>query len=516
MGRKILFITTDMHRWDSMGYYGNPYAQTPHLDRLSTEGIRYDAARNQNPLCMVCRSSLLTGQYPRTNGSWNNGIPLVHEATTIAEVLHDEAGYRTAIFGKAHWEPFSAPDSVEAQLGRDNRHGPLRGFDFAKLQAHGSIYPDSHYNIWLRENYPEYVDGYFQLLDLSGPHTRLNTAGGGETGAVFVKDNPIPRELYQTDWCTDNALRYIDSLNDEEDWFVWVSYGDPHHAYDPPVAEDYINWKDIAPYDAFGESDAQRLEWLEQKPWHWREWYTGDHFVSFEAVEGFSYQDELTSDHIREIHQKIYTSNKLIDDGVGKMIKHLEDKGVLDDVDIIFTPDHGGMDGAYGTLLIGPSLTDHINRLCMIWKPAKNANVPAAKVDSPVGIIDLAPTFCEIAGVEVPDSMQGKPLPVSNADGDSQGREYTFSQYESHTPDASIIMNSMFANGIKCILYERSKTYEGTEGELYDLNEDPGELVNLWDDPQYAAVKAEMIETIRKDLLSLPNFKNKAIPGALI
>ena len=112
--------------------------------------------------------------------------------------------------------------------------------------------------------------------------------------------------------------------------------------------------------------------------------------------------------------------------------------------------------------------------------------------------------------------MQGKPLPVSNADGDSQGREYTFSQYESHTPDASIIMNSMFANGIKCILYERSKTYEGTEGELYDLNEDPGELVNLWDDPQYAAVKAEMIETIRKDLLSLPNFKNKAIPGALI
>ena len=69
-----------------------------------------------------------------------------------------------------------------------------------------------------------------------------------------------------------------------------MSYGDPHHAYDPPVAEDYINWKDIAPYDAFGESDAQRLEWLDQKPWHWREWYTGDTFISFEALEGYSYQ----------------------------------------------------------------------------------------------------------------------------------------------------------------------------------------------------------------------------------
>ena len=91
MGRKILFITTDMMRWDSLGYYGDPYAQTPNLDKLAAEGIRYDAARNQNPLCMPCRNSLITGQYPRTNGSWNNGIPLPHDTRTIANVLHDVA-----------------------------------------------------------------------------------------------------------------------------------------------------------------------------------------------------------------------------------------------------------------------------------------------------------------------------------------------------------------------------------------------------------------------------------------
>jgi len=137
-------------------------------------------------------------------------------------------------------------------------------------------------------------------------------------------------------------------------------------------------------------------------------------------------------------------------------------------------------------------------------------------VDSPVGIIDLSPTFCEIAGVDVPERMDGKPLPISNVEGDKQGREYTFTQYESHTPAASIIMNSMYANGIVCTLYERSKTYDGTEGELYNLEEDPGQLVNLWDDPAFAAVKAEMIETIRKDLLARPMFHNKPIPGALI
>jgi hypothetical protein len=112
--------------------------------------------------------------------------------------------------------------------------------------------------------------------------------------------------------------------------------------------------------------------------------------------------------------------------------------------------------------------------------------------------------------------MDGKPLPVSNEQGKEQGREYTFTQYESHTPDASVVMNSMFANNIKCVLYERSKTYEGTEGELYDLEQDPGELVNLWDNPDYASVKADMIETIRKDLLARPMFHNHPIPGALI
>lgn len=221
-GRKILFITTDMMRWDSLGYYGDPYAKTPVLDKLAATGIRYDAARNQNPLCMPARNSIITGQYPRTHGSWNNGIPLPHDVTTIAHVLHDQAGYRTGLIGKAHWEPFSSPTSLESDLGTQNRYGPLRGFDFAKLQAHGVVPFNSHYNIWLRKNHPEYVDGYYSLLNLSGDHTEMNVVGGGETGAVFVKENPIPTEFYQTAWTTDNAIRYIDSLDEGEDWFVWV------------------------------------------------------------------------------------------------------------------------------------------------------------------------------------------------------------------------------------------------------------------------------------------------------
>jgi hypothetical protein len=77
-------------------------------------------------------------------------------------------------------------------------------------------------------------------------------------------------------------------------------------------------------------------------------------------------------------------------------------------------------------------------------------------------------------------------------------------------------MNAAKDERYTCIAYERTGTYDGTEGELYDRQEDPGELVNLWDDPKFAAVKAEMIETIRKDLLARPLFHNRPIPGALI
>ena len=86
--------------------------------------------------------------------------------------------------------------------------------------------------------------------------------------------------------------------------------------------------------------------------------------------------------------------------------------------------------------------------------------------------------------------MESQPLPASQAEAEEQSREVVFTQYESHTPAASIIMNSMYANNIVCTLYERTKTYDGTEGELYNLEEDPGQLINLWRDPAYVSIKA--------------------------
>ena len=104
MGRKILFITTDQQRYDSLGCNGGEIAHTPVVDGLAASGINFKRAYNQNTVCMPARSTMLTGQYVRTHGVIANGVPLPQDAPSIAAHLQSH-GYRTALLGKGHFEP---------------------------------------------------------------------------------------------------------------------------------------------------------------------------------------------------------------------------------------------------------------------------------------------------------------------------------------------------------------------------------------------------------------------------
>src|ERR1043166_1688252 len=104
MGRKILFITTDQQRYDSLGCNGGQIARTPVVDGLAADGINFHRAHNQNTVCMPSRAIIITGQYPRTHGVYANGVPLPDDAASVAGYLN-EKGYRTALLGKAHFEP---------------------------------------------------------------------------------------------------------------------------------------------------------------------------------------------------------------------------------------------------------------------------------------------------------------------------------------------------------------------------------------------------------------------------
>ena len=130
--------------------------------------------------------------------------------------------------------------------------------------------------------------------------------------------------------------------------------------------------------------------------------------------------------------------------------------------------------------------------------------------------MDIPATICQVAGVDVPEWMEGRPLPVSEEDAAAQGREHVYTQYESYTDDAQIKMNAVYADGWICNVYERTETYDGTEGELYNVEEDPRQRNNLWDDPAQQSRKAEMSALIYGDLLNRPLRHQMPEPGALI
>ena len=186
MGRKILLVTTDQQRYDTLGCNGGTLARTPVADGLAAGGIRFERAHPQSVVCMPSRSTILTGQHPSTHGVWMNGVPLPVEAPSVADVLH-RAGYRTALVGKAHFEPFLDPflrfeENALARTGTEPPGGLHRGFEHLELATHGPLGP-LHYARWMMAEHPEAVEGFYMALDRS---LQVNAAGGGETGAPQV------------------------------------------------------------------------------------------------------------------------------------------------------------------------------------------------------------------------------------------------------------------------------------------------------------------------------------------
>jgi arylsulfatase A-like enzyme len=276
MGRKILLVTTDQQRYDTLGCNGGTLARTPVVDALAAEGVRFARAHPQSVVCMPSRSTILTGQHPSTHGVWMNGVPLPADAPSVAEVLC-QAGYRTALVGKAHFEPMLDPflrfeENALSRIGTEPPTGRHRGFQHLELATHGAVGP-LHYSQWLAREHPEAVADYYPALD--GP-LQVNAAGGGDTGAPQVKVNPIDRGIYHTDWVADRTMAWLDSLAAEDDWFCWMSFPDPHHPWDPPQSEvGRIDWREVPLPTGYPEDRARREAILDGKPRHWRLWYDG-------------------------------------------------------------------------------------------------------------------------------------------------------------------------------------------------------------------------------------------------
>jgi len=519
--RNILLITTDQQRYDALACNGGTVARTPCVDGLAASGLNYKRANNQNVVCQPARSSILTGQYPSTHGVIANGVALPPDAPSVAGYLN-EHGYKTALLGKAHFEPaFDLKRQwFENRMVKDDTTGPYRGFDHMELAMHTAKPYWWHYESWLGRNHPEEVDGFVTLFGPGG----MNQEGGGDTGAPEVGHNPVTKEHYHTDWVADRTMAYLDSLGARDPWFVWMSFPDPHHPWDPPMSElARVPWRELDLPAGHPGSDEACRKILAEKPAHWLGYYDGT-YSNLEGGPPRFVPAEMTHSQVREVNAMTHIENELIDEACERVLAHIAAKGWSAHTDVLFTTDHGELQGDFGLLFKGAYHCEALMHIPMIWRPAPDADIAPAEIHAPVGQVDIAPTMCEIAGLPVPEWMQGSAMPTSPLS-NGASRERVITEWDSQFAHTGVHLRSMWRDNWLCTVYLPSNgdhpgareisegiallgdtvidavvQYEGTEGELYNLAEDPNQWHNLWDDPSARAMKSDLVADLMDNL----------------
>jgi arylsulfatase A-like enzyme len=445
MQPNILWICTDQQRSDTIRSLGNPHIRTPNLDRLVAEGVAFTHTYCQSPICTPSCASFLTGQYASTVHGCMNGNDTWDEAAPLVTKLLKDAGYDCGLAGKFHLA--GAAYRIEPRPQDDG----YRVFHWS--HDPNDRWPTGHaYADWIRSQ------GY----DLAELHKR---------------PDGIPAELHQTTWCADRAIEFMHEPHSGP-WLMSVNIFDPHAPFNPP--KEYLDRYDPAtlpgPYFQEGDLAAQA------------------------KLAGVDFQNPARRPeefNAKWVQAAYYAMIELIDDNVGRM---LDAGGQRDNTVVIFMSDHGEMPGDHGLLLKGNRFYEGLVRVPLIisW-PGRFAQGQVS--DALVELTDLAPTLLELAEVSAPEPLAGKSLlPILTGRGDPHTHRDSVrcEYYRALNPDGPGREEGDFSVHFGAMHRTRRHklcVYHGhPHGELFDLEADPHEFTNLWDDPQYASIRFDLLK----------------------
>jgi len=440
----ILWICTDQQRYDTISCLGYNYLKTPNLDKLAKSGMIFTYAYCQSTICTPSRASFLTGYYPLTistckngNAQWENGAPL------ITKILADN-GYYCGLAGKLH---------LVSAMGR-----PEARPDDGYKEFYSSLAP------LLREGEEESND-YFTWIK----------AQGYDPAKAYEEHGYFPTKLHQTTWCTDRAIDFI-TKDHKQPWLFSLNYFDPHPPLDPP--QEYLDRINVnaLPDIPFRDSDI-------------------DEYKKLKNVYFQSKCSPPAGEDAKIKFAKYLAQIELIDDNIGRLMNCLEKSGQADNTLVIFTSDHGNMIGHHGLSAKGCRFYDGLVRVPLIisWPGVVK---PDVRNDAIVELVDIAPTLLEITGIAVdeaalPDArMHGRSLmpQLTGTTGSDQHREFAYSTY-----DKGLMNDESYATMIRTRKYKLINYHGSGYGQLFDMESDPGEFENLWDDPQYLKLKNELM-----------------------
>ena len=502
----VLFIT-DQQRFDNLGCYGHPVLQTPNIDQMADEGVVFDRFYVASPVCMPNRASLMTCRLPSSHGVRSLGIPLAHQNVTFVELLRS-AGYDTALIGKSHiqnvtdwptqFEPkkyrdgFRAPpknlkQAVKIDLDEPSYHyeqerfwgkdnpvvpKPFYGFDdYISVLRHGAN-SGGDFEIWLKENAPEMI--------LFHGHTEQFAHDYICPQAIRTK---LPEKFYSTSFIADQASQWIEKRKDsKKPFFLMVSFPDPHHPFTPPGKYwDMYRPEEMPIPHAFEVNDWDPPEYVKiaEKD------RAKDKFLGKKA----GYSLAVSKQEALEARALTGGMISMIDDAVGKVrdalvASQLETKTVQ-----IYTSDHGDHLGDHRLLFKGAEQYDTITHVPFIWADPQGKK--GGRSSDLAQTLDIGTTILEHAKVEATEGMQGQVMSVAGG----AAREVAFIQYDNQRTQEAFGKEPR----VHTIIHRqyRLSVYRGIcENELFDLEVDPNEMNNLWDDKDYSSIKHELIQKL--------------------
>lgn len=445
----ILMILADQHNARLLGSADHDQVRTPNLDRLAGQGVRFANAYCQNPICTPSRVSILSGQYPHNHGYFGLSGPKPQHLPNLFGHCRRN-GYRTAGFGKLH-----LPESPRNWVADDlDRFGDT--YETADGVIGRSEYLSELDALGLRDR----EDSWHNFSDRYGPNTINHDA----------RVSDMPYEHTQEMWCAREAMAFMgEACDNDQPFFVQLAFQKPHH----PLLPVQQFW-DI--YD----DDLDLPTGIDEEPSHrpptfrdmWRQ-------TREDKKWAYGKPGQSTADGLRRIWKGTLACVSQVDDVVGQLMRFLDEQGLAEKTIVIYSSDHGCYHGMFGLPEKAPGIgSDAICRVPMIWRvPGLNR---AGTCEHLVESVDLAPTLASLCGLPTIDWADGCDITPLLAGQDQPVREAAFTEN---------VLTKAVRFGPWRMTYYPQPLFEGQfEGELYNLQDDPDELNNLYDQPDYASI----------------------------
>ncbi len=516
----LLFIT-DQQRADYLACAGHPVLRTPNIDSIAHGGRRFDRFYVACPICMPNRSTLMTGRMPSLHGVRQNGTALSFRANTFVDLMRAH-GYRTALLGKSHLQNMTGlpailqppdlpddylvpPESFGEATRRSGEDGPVDaespqgwrddpdwdlsypfyGFERVDLcTEHGDLV-GGHYWQWLKERHddPDGLRGQENAL----PHDYIMPQAWRTA---------VPEALYPTRYVAERTVDFLEShagAGGDAPFFAMASFPDPHHPFTPPGKY----WDMYRPDDM--RLDASFAANHEPPP-HVR--WAREQREAGNAVTNSQVLFAVSEREAREAAALTCGMIAMIDDAVGSVLSALDQLGLADDTVVIFTADHGDFLGDHRIMLKGPIHYQSLIRVPFLWKDTADRGAPAGASSTLSGTLDIARTVLDRARIAPYNGVQGKSLmPLIDGAPDDADADMVIEEDQQR-----ISLGFTEPVRVRTLVTRRWRLslYHGVDwGELYDLDNDPSELVNLWDDPAARDTKMALTERLARRQMAL-------------